>query len=215
MDYLLTSSGFTTKEIAQELKNLVNKEYEDISIAIVCEAHSVEEGDKSWIINELNNMRKYFPGYIDIIDLLALDRNQIVARTSLCDVIYVLGGNTDYQMKVFNDSDFGDILQNELSKKVYVGSSAGSMVICKRVSTKAYIDIYGEALDFNITKYLELTDFAIKPHLDSEDFPNNRKEKLKEATKTFDGKVFCIRDDQAIVIKNDEIIFVGGEIFTC
>lgn len=117
-------------------------------------------------------------------------------------------------MKVFDDVDFGNILLNEMKDKIYVGSSAGSMVICKRVATQSYIDVYGEALDFDIKKYLEWQDFAIKPHLNSEHFPNNRKEKLEVAIKTFEGTVYCLQDNQAITINKNEIKFVGGKIFS-
>jgi hypothetical protein len=65
-----------------------------------------------------------------------------------------------------------------LETKIYVGSSARSMVMGRRVSSKAYRKIYGESDDYDIKEYLGLVDFAIKPHLYSVDFPNNRPEIL-------------------------------------
>ena len=118
-------------------------------------------------------------------------------------------------MKVYNDSGFGDMLQSELKDKVYVGSSAGSMVVCNRVSTEAYEEVYGEANDYGIKKYMGLHDFAIKPHLGSSEFKNNSEEVLKRISKTYDGKIFGLRDDQSILIDENEISFVGGEIFSC
>ena len=215
MKHLLTSSGFTTPEIADTLQRIVGKEKSDISFAIINEAHAVETGDKSWITEELANFRNYFPGYIAIVDLLALNKEQILEQALECDVLYILGGNTDYLMKVYNDSGFADMLQSELKDKVYVGSSAGSMVMCKRVSTEAYEEVYGETNDYGIKKYIGLHDFAIKPHLGSSEFINNREEVLKRISETYDGKIFALRDDQSILVDENEIIFVGGEIFSC
>lgn len=154
MKYLLTSTGFYTTTIADALVDLVGKPKEEISFGIINEAYAVEEGDKSWVFEELNNYRKHFSGICDLVNLLALTKEQVIERIEQCDVIYVLGGNTDYLMGVFNKSGFGALLRNQFSDKVYVGSSAGSMVMCNRVSTQAYLEIYGENLDFNIDSYL-------------------------------------------------------------
>lgn len=215
MKQLLTSSGITTQEIADALEELVGKSKNDISFAIINEAHCVEDGDKTWIVDELVNLKKHFPGMIDFIDLFALRAHEIIERVKNCDVIYVLGGNTDYLMKVYNDSNFGKLLCEQFKDKPYLGSSAGSMVMCKRVSTEAYEKIYGEANDFGINQYLNLNDFAIKPHLNSSEFPNNTEKFLTKVSKTFDRKIFGLKDDQAIVVNDGEIFFVGGEIFSC
>lgn len=215
MKQLLTSSGFTTQAIADALENLVGKNKDEITFAIINEAHAVEDGDKSWILNELANFRNYFTGYVALVDLLALDKQGILKQALECDVIYVLGGNTDYLMKVYNDTGFAQMLLEELNDKVYVGSSAGSMVVCNRVSTQAYEEIYGESNDYGIKKYVGMNNFSIKPHLGSLEFKNNREEVLTRISKTFNGKIFGIRDDQSIVVEQNEIKFVGGEIFSC
>ncbi len=215
MKYLLTSTGFYTTTIADALVDLVGKPKEEISFGIINEAYAVEEGDKSWVFEELNNYRKHFSGICDLVNLLALTKEQVIERIEQCDVIYVLGGNTDYLMGVFNKSGFGALLRNQFSDKVYVGSSAGSMVMCNRVSTQAYLEIYGENLDFNIDSYLNIFDFAIKPHLNSKEFPNNIKEKLEKVSRSFGKKMICLKDEQALSIVEDRIKNIGGEVFIC
>jgi dipeptidase E len=215
MKYLLTSTGFYTTTIADALVDLVGKPKEEISFGIINEAYAVEEGDKSWVFEELNNYRKHFSGICDLVNLLALTKEQVIERIEQCDVIYVLGGNTDYLMGVFNKSGFGALLSNQFSDKVYVGSSAGSMVMCNRVSTQAYLEIYGENLDFNIDSYLNIFDFAIKPHLNSKEFPNNIKEKLEKVSRSFGKKMICLKDEQALSIVEDRIKNIGGEVFIC
>mgnify|MGYP001579176637 CR=1 FL=1 len=211
MKLLLTSGGLSSKEIIDSLVKLVEKKQGDISVAVINEAFAVEKGSKRWVIDELANIGKLFEGEIDIVDLLALSKEEIGNRIKNSDVIYVLGGHTDYLMSVYNKSGFAEILPVLLKDKVYVGSSAGSMVACQRVSTGAYWNIYGEENDFGAKEYLNLTDFAIKPHLDSADFPKVRKDVLQKVSSAFDKTIFGLRDDQAILINDGQIEFVGGK----
>jgi dipeptidase E len=213
MKLLLTSSGLTTPEIIQACVALCAKPQDQIKVAAISEAYAVEQGDKRWVINELNDITKNFPAEFDLINLLALMPEQIQSRASAADVIFVLGGHTDYLMHVFEKSGFTKLLPKLLKNKIYVGSSAGSMVLCKRVSTEAYQKVYGEVGTYGVTRYMELVDFAIKPHLDSELFPKNRKEVLLEISKDYDGTIYGLKDSQAIVIEDEAMGFVGGEPF--
>jgi len=214
MKLLLTSGGLSTQEIIDSLVKLVGKKQSEISIAVINEAFAVEKGSKRWVIDELANIGKLFKGEIDIVNLLALSKEEIGNRIKNSDVIYALGGHTDYLMSVYNKSGFAEIHPVLLKDKVYVGSSAGSMVTCQRVSTEAYWNIYGEEDDCGVKEYLNLTDFAIKPHLDSSDFPKSRKEVLQEVSATFDKTIYGLRDDQAIVVNNEKVEYIGGKPLT-
>lgn len=214
MKLLLTSGGLSTKEITDSLVELVGKKQNEISVAIINEAFAVEKGSKRWVIDELANIGKLFNGEVDIVDLLALSKEEIGNRIKNSDVIYVLGGHTDYLMSVYNKSGLSEILSELLKDRVYAGSSAGSMVACQRVSTASYWKIYNEGDDFGTKKYLGITDFAIKPHLDSPDFPKSRKEVLKEVSSTFHKTIYGLRDNQAIVVSGGQTKFVGGKPLT-
>ncbi len=211
MKLLLISSDFKTKEINSALAELVGKDLSKMSVAIINEAHAVEEGDKRWNIEELNRLIQTVGGEVDLISLQVLSKQKVAERIKNKDVIFVAGGHTDYLMSVFNKSGFSDLLPDLLKDKVYVGSSAGSMVMGKRVSTTFYKKIFGEGETYGTTKYLELVDFAIKPHLDSPEFPNRSKEVYIEAAQGYDGIIYGLRDDQAIVVKDGEIEFIGGK----
>jgi len=41
-------------------------------VAIINEAFAVEEGDKRWVLDNLNDVASNFPAELDIINLLAL-----------------------------------------------------------------------------------------------------------------------------------------------
>ncbi len=211
MKLLLASAGFYTPEIATKCAELVGKPQDQINIAVINEAYAVEHGDHTWVLDDLNNIKKYFKGRMELVNLLALDQAITKERIDLADVIFVVGGHTDYLMQVFQKTGFDKLLPELLKTKVYVGSSAGSMVLGKRVSASAYAKIYGETEDYDITKYLGLVDFAIKPHLGSKLFRKNRKEVLLEVTEDYKGIVYGLADDSAIVIDGDKTYTIGSE----
>ena len=93
---------------------------------------------------------------------------------------------------------------------VYVGSSAGGMVLGKRLSAEAYEKIYREKGKYGITKFMELVNIALMPHLDSSHFPN-RKKILLDAAKKHSGVIYGLRDDSAVVVVDDNIDTIGSE----
>ena len=210
MKFVLCSEGFHTPNTVEAFVRLVGKPQDQISVGIINEAYVVERGDKRWVLDNLNSVASNFSAEVDIINLLALSIEEVENRLADKDVIFVVGGDTDYLMSVFQKTGFDKLLPKLLQTKVYVGSSAGSQVVGKRISDAAYRLIYGEDCKWNIDQYAGLVDLSIMPHLDSPDFPN-RKESLLEAVGSFEGKVYGIRDDSAIVVDGDDIRTVGSE----
>ena len=125
------------------------------------------------------------------------------------DAIFVVGGHTDYLMSVFVKTCFDKLLPKLLKSKVYVGSSAGSMVMGKRLSSEAYKTMYKDVVGYGTTKYLELVDFSIIPHIDSKDFPG-RKENLVKAAKKHSGVIYGLRDDSAVLVDWDAVTTIGS-----
>ncbi len=211
MKFVLCSEGFATPSIVQRCVELVGKPQDQITVGIINEAYAVEDGDKRWVLNNMNSVVNNFSGEVDIIDLLALSINQVEKRLANKDVIFVVGGDTDYLMSVYQKTGFDKLLPKLLENKVYVGSSAGSMVIGRRISRAAYQLIYREDNNkYGVSEYLGLVDFSVMPHLDSPDFPN-RKESLVEAIGNFQGKVYGLRDDSAVVVDGNNISTIGSE----
>ncbi len=211
MKLVLCSEGFYTDNTVQACVELCGKPQDEITIAIINEAYAVEDGDKRWVLDDLNRVVRHFPAEIDLVNLLALPIGEVERRIMAKDVIFVLGGHTDYQMHVFQKTGFAELLPKLLEHKVYVGSSAGSMVLGKRVSTEAYLEIYDEGEDYGITEYLGLVDTAIKPHFDSPFFPQNRPEVLEQVAGGMPFPVYGLQDDSALVVDGDEQRFIGSD----
>ncbi len=190
---------------------MVGKARKKINVAVINEAYAPFRDTLRWVLANLNKVAENFGGRLEFVNLLALDAKEVKERIGKSDVIFVVGGNTDYLMSVFNKTGFSQMLPQLLKTKVYVGSSAGSMVLGKRLSTKAYEKIYGERGTFGINQYLGLVNLCFMPHLDSEDFPN-RKETLIDAVKDHHGApVYGLRDDSAIIVEGETMTTIGSE----
>ncbi|OGK60306.1 hypothetical protein A3G67_00975 [Candidatus Roizmanbacteria bacterium RIFCSPLOWO2_12_FULL_40_12] len=210
MKLILCSEGFHTQNTVQACVDLVGKLQSKITFAVINEAFAAETGDKRWVLSNLNDVAKNFPAEIDIVNLLALPLSEVEERIMKKDAIFVVGGHTDYLMSVFVKTGFNKLLPKLLKSKVYVGSSAGSMVMGKRLSSEAYKTMYKEVVGYGTTKYLEFVDFSIMPHIDSKDFPG-RKDRLMEASKKHSGKVYCLRDDSAVIVENNKVEVIGSK----
>ena len=211
MKLILASAGFYTAEIVEKCVELVGKPHDEINIAVINEAYAVEHGDHRWVLADLNRIQDNFAGSIEFVNLLALDLETVKARVALADVLFVVGGHTDYLMSVFKKTGFDTLLPQILKDKVYVGSSAGAMIIGNRVSTEAYQHLYGEANSYGITNYLGLVDVALKPHLNNPLFPNNVEEVLLRLTKDYSGMVYGLPDDAALIIDGDKQYIIGDK----
>lgn len=209
MKLLLCSEGFHTPNTTQACVELCDKPKDQITIAVINEAFAAELGDKRWVLDNLNSVAQNFPAEMDIVDLLALPLTEVEARIMQKDAIFVVGGHTDYLMSVFRKTGFDKLLPKLLESKVYVGSSAGSMVIGRRLSEEAYGVMYGERGAYGVGEYLGLVDFSIMPHLNSEHFPS-RKEMLVAAVAHHSGLVYGLNDDSAVVVNGENMQIIGS-----
>ena len=211
MKLLLCSEGFHTQNTVQACVELVNKPIDQIKVAVINEGFAVEEGDKRWVLYNLNCVTKNFPGFFDIVDLLGLTIQEVESRINVCDVIFVVGGNTDYLMHVFQKTGFDKLLPKLLITKVYVGSSAGSIVMGKRINKPDYQEAFRKEKDFGITEYMELVNLAMRPHMDSSSEPKRTEELLRKTTMGLNFPVYGLKDDSAIVVNGSQIKTIGSK----
>ena len=97
-------------------------------------------------------------------------------------------------------SGLANLLPSILQKTVYVGLSAGSMIMTRFGTT------YGNhTLPAETDKSLGLVNFAIHPHLDHEQFPKNSLANLEKLAGTLSMPSYAIDDATAIKAVDDTI----------
>lgn len=200
MKLVLTSSNINQEEILKEVLDLVDKPAKDISVAVLNEASSVEEGDKRWLIEGLDFLSKTFGGTIELINLLALDISKIEKRIEKCDIIFCFGGNTEWLKTVFDKSGFSKILPKLLENKVWIGSSAGSMILGRMPTTKTQDYIYSVEDYYDVTDYLGFVNLSILPHIFGEFVPKDSFDKCLEESKMQAYPVYVLSDKSAVIV---------------
>jgi dipeptidase E len=211
MNLLLTSAGLTNSQIADELARLAGRPLTELSLLFVPTAANSEGGDKRWIIDNLNDFKKYNFKSIDILDVAAVDRENWQTRCKGVDVICMGGGNEKYLAEVFEKIGMKEFLGTMRKDQVYMGISAGSMVAGQYISDELYALVYPEEASFGAVsaKPMALYNFCFIPHLNSDFFQHIRKEGLDALKDRFTSDVYSMDDYTAISILENNVNIIG------
>jgi dipeptidase E len=204
---LLTSAGFTTDQIITALRDLVGQELSQMNCAFIPTAGLVETGDKGWLINDLVSCQKLF-GSIDIVDVSIQPQSRWQPRLEAADVLVVGGGETFYLLEQVKESGLGDILPELLEQRVYVGISAGSLLVTQDLSFADIIKLYGESPTQTPAEHgLGLVKCSLWPHLNSPYFKITEENLSVSSSVSF--PTFLLDDTSALAITDDQIQIVS------
>ena len=210
MKLLLTSGGITNKSIAKALFELVGKKPEETSLVFIPTASNVEKGDKSWLIGDLVNLKNQNFKSISIADISAVPENIWRPQIKEADVIFFEGGNTYHLMEWINKSGLAKLLPEFLKTKVYVGLSAGSMVVSPDLALKISQDLYEEDLDrTGDISGLNFVDFYVLPHFNSIYFSKLKEENIRESAKGIKNKIYVLGDQSALKVDNGKVEIIS------
>lgn len=220
MKLLLTSGGLTTKSMVNTLQKLVGRPFKNLNAVFIPTAANAEEGDKWWLIEDLDNAKKLKFKSLDIVDIAALKPELMEKRVQKADIIFVGGGNSFYLSYWMQKSGFLNLLPELLKTKVYVGISAGSMAVTAslRVSSDA-LEKFNQLSDEEYeelgpkgessAKTAKLVAFVIRPHLNSKWFPKIRLKYLSKIAKELPMTMYAIDDKTAIKVLDGKVEIVS------
>ncbi|VAW32593.1 hypothetical protein MNBD_CPR01-337 [hydrothermal vent metagenome] len=215
MRLLLTSSGLSNKTIENALQQLAGHSFSELKVAFIPTASNIEYGDKSWLIDDLISCRKLGFREIDIVDVSALPKNVWEKRIESADIIFVGGGNLYHLMYWFDKSGFSDVLPKFLKTRIYVGASAGSMVVAPIINApdeKVLAEETNGILNMN-NRGLSLVDFTIEPHINNNNFPELTFEYANKFAKKVGIPVYAIDDQSAVKMSGDEVSVVSDGVW--
>ncbi|MBI2598621.1 Type 1 glutamine amidotransferase-like domain-containing protein [Candidatus Curtissbacteria bacterium] len=211
MKLLLTSGGITNKTIKKALADLVGKPFNKTSLAFIPTAANVEEGDKSWLIEDLSNIKKLKLKSIDIVDISALPKEMWLPRLEAVDILFFSGGVTPHLMYWLKKSGLADLLPKLLKTRVYAGISAGSMVTNPTIAlgNKDKKIYYEKWFGYGSDEGLGLVNFYVRPHLNSRFFPNANNAYFAQVAKNIKEPIYALDDNMAIKIVGSKVEVVG------
>ncbi len=144
-------------------------------------------------------------GVLELTALPSIDEERWVPTVREADVLLVSGGDALYLCHWMRQSGLADLLPS-LSDTVWVGLSAGSMVMTPRIGE----DFVGWKPPTGGDSTLGIVDFSIFPHLDHELLPENTMADAERWAAEIPGPAYAIDDDTAIRV-TDGIVDVVSE----
>jgi dipeptidase E len=206
---LLTSGGVTNTSISDALVDLLGKPIGDAAALCVPTA---QWGYPSGPVSARNLLSGRAWGGMTSLEWKSLDVLELTALPTIgaehwipwvqeADVLLVAGGEATYLCHWVRESGLADILPS-LSDTVWVGVSAGSMVMTPRIGD-AFVGWPSAPDDSG----LGVVDFSIFPHLDV--FPENT---LAEAERWAAGiglPAYALDDQTAIKVTGDTVEVVS------
>src|ERR1700710_1626284 len=187
MKLLLTSAGISNTSIHNALVDLLGKPITEASALFIPTAIYGIAGGADIIRNVIcGSLGDPFCdlgwkslGVLELTALPSIKQELWVPMLRETDALLVGGGDCQYLCYWMQQSGLADLLPSLLGKMVYVGLSAGSMIMTSFGTT------YGNhTLPAESDKSLGLLDFALHPHLDYEGFPDNTMAKLQQLAAT-------------------------------
>ncbi len=136
-------------------------------------------------------------------DIALKTKDEVTAHLKEADIIFVAGGNTFYLLEHLKACDFKSILSERWAhQKVYIGSSAGSIVTGSDIEFIAEMDDPSRATLTDYTGFGWI-DFLFLPHFKSPAMPEMAKVAEKIAS-TYQGKTpMMVFEDHQVVYMTD------------
>jgi dipeptidase E len=210
MKLLLTSGGITNKSIEKAFLELTEKPFSELNLAFIPTASNIETGHKNWLIKDLDKCLELGFKEVDIIDISAIPKEIWLPRLEKADVFFIEGGNTFHLMNWIEKSGLKELLPELLKTRIYVGVSAGSMVVCKSLDLSMSKKLYYEGMGkYEKDEGLGFVDFLIRPHFNSPDFPKVNMEFLEKISKELPDTFYAIDDNTAMKIVDDKMEIIS------
>lgn len=213
MKLLLTSAGISNTSIRNALVGLLGKPIAEASALFIPTAMYAIPSGSSEIARGVINGSIGDPfcelgwkslGLLELTTLPSLKQELWLPKLREIDALLVGGGDCQYLSYWMQKSGVADVLPSVLNKTVYVGLSAGSMIMTRYGTTFGSHTLPAES-----DKCLGLVEFAIHPHLDYEQFPENSMANLEKLAATIPLPSYLIDDQTAIKVTDDGIEVVS------
>jgi dipeptidase E len=204
MQYLLTSAGIKNPSIHNALVELLGKPIADASALCIPTAGYAHPGGASRAWTFISGREPRTPmcelgwrslGVLELTALPSIAAEKWVPWVRETDVLLVNGGDPLYLCYWMRQSGLADLLP-ELPETVYVGLSAGSMVMTPRIGE----DFVGWKPPTGGDETLGIVDFSIFPHLEHPDLPENTMAAAERWAAGLSAPAYAIDDQTAFKV---------------
>lgn len=213
MKYLLTSAGIKNDSIKKSLIQMLGKPIsEATALCIPTAIYALPNGSMhAWgFVNgdgetPMVELGWKSMGVLELTALPSIKQEYWMDLVKQTDVFLVNGGDPLYLAYWMKQSGFAELIPS--LNAVYVGLSAGSMVITPRIGEEFVGWVSPEKNDLT----LNLVNFSIFPHLDHVDLPDNTMATAEKWAAKLSNPAYVIDDQTAIRVEDgvEEVISEG------
>ena len=208
MKLLLTSGGVTNASIRDALVDLLGKPIDESSALCIPTAewgHPWCTPASAWrFIAGQGDLDWKSVGVLELTALPSIDKELWVSMVQETDALLVGGGDPMYLAYWMQQSGLAELLSS-LRETVYVGLSAGSMVMAPSIGE----DFVRWSPPTGGDRTLGVVDFAMLPHLDNEELPENTMADAKKWAARMPVPAYAIDDETAIKVTDGEVEVVS------
>lgn len=194
---LLTSDGLTAPQLGRQFLKLVAKDPKEIKVLFMPTASDAKK-DVSYLEKKVAYFKQCNKEFTDLgikqenLFWLNVHNPLIAGEINSYDAMYVCGGNTFYLLEEVKRTGFDKkIIDFIHSGKVYIGESAGSIIVGPHILMAAPFD--SNEINLEDTTGLKITDKIICPH-----YNEGKKEIVDEFEKKNNCEVVRLQDGHAL-----------------
>ena len=213
MKLLLTSAGINNTSIHDALVDLLGKPIADSSaLCIPTAGYGSSYGSPAGVWRFISGQSPTpmcelgwkSLGVLELTALPSIDEERWVPWVRETDVLLVNGGDALYLCYWMQQSGLADLLPS-LRETVWVGFSAGSMVMTPRIGE----DFVGWKPPSGDDRTLGIVDFSIFPHVDHELLPENTMAAAEKWAAEIQVPAYAIDDQTALKVVDGAVEVVS------
>jgi dipeptidase E len=213
MKLLLTSAGIANTSIQSALVELLGKpiaESNALCIPTAAYGHPMSGPGSAWRFitgqsgQPMCELGWKSLGVLELTALPSIDKERWITWVREADVLLVNGGDALYLCHWMRESGLADLLPS-LPDTVYVGFSAGSMVLTPRIGE----DFVHWKPPTGDDSTLGVVYFSIFPHVDHHLLPENTMAAAERWAAGLGGPAYAIDDETAIKVVDREVEVVS------
>jgi dipeptidase E len=213
MRFLLTSAGIKNPSIYDALVDLLGKPIAESSVLCIPTAMYANPDGAGHAWRFISGREARTPmcelgwkslGVLELTALPSIDKERWIPMLQQTDVLLVGGGDPLYLCYWMRQSGLADLLP-PLRETVYVGLSAGSMVMARNIGE----DFVRWKPPTGGDETLGLVGFSMFPHLDHENMPDNSMANAERWAAGVSVPGYAIDDQTAIKVTDDTVEVVS------
>lgn len=204
MKKLFLCSNF--KSVENLLEEFINENLKGKKVTFIPTASIHEEVD--FYVAEGKDALEKLGMVVEILEISNSSQLEIINKLESNEIIYISGGNTFFLLQELKRTGADKIIEKQIKLgKVFIGESAGSMILSPNI--KYVEDMDDSAVASNLENYdsLNIVDFYPVPHYT--EFPF--KESVEEIILKYERSLplILINNSQVILVNEDNIKICG------